>query len=143
MSKRLAQILTFTGALVFVVGLILTIVLIADTGQTVDDSECDAMGPVVTADVQLATCVTSDDPKVLIGVAVLLLGGTMSGIGIWQWVVAAQREPGGGGGLMGSIQDLQDKAMQLQQQSMESSGTVSAGTPPPASPPSSPDPPER
>lgn len=130
MSRRLAQILTFTGAIVFVVGLVLTIVLTVETGQTVDDSECDAMGPVVTSDVQLAACVTSDDPKVLIGVAVLLVGGTMVGIGIWQWVVAAQREPGGGGGLLASIQGLQDKATQLQQQSMQA-----------GDPPASPDPP--
>jgi hypothetical protein len=132
MSKRLAQVLTFAGALVFIAGLVLTIVLINETGQVVDDSECDAMGAVATADVQLAACVTSDDPKVLIGVAVLLLGGTMSGVGIWQWVVAAQREPGGGGGLMGSIQSLQDKAMQLQQESMQAADPPKPTEDPPA-----------
>jgi hypothetical protein len=154
MSKRFWMFVTFSGALVFVAGLILTIVLTIETGEVVDDSECgDALGPVATAEIELASCVTSDDPKVLLGLAPLLLGGTMVGVGIWRWIVTAQADgssgggsggDGGGdgiGGLMGSIKNLQDQAMKLQQQSMESSGTMSAGTAAPAPPPASTDPP--
>ncbi len=141
MTKRFWIFVTFAGGLLAIAGLILTIVLTIETGQEVDDSECDSMAPVATAEVLQATCVTSDDPKVLLGIIPLLAGLGISGVGIWRWIAAANETSGsssdgdGGGGLMGSLKNLQTQAQALQDQAMQSTGTMSAGTPPPSPPP--------
>ena len=103
------------GVIVFIAGLILTIVLINETGEEVPDSECSS---TMRAGL-LATCVVSDDPKVLLGVAPLLLGVAMVGIGIWRGIVTPSSGDSGddsdgdsGGGLFGSLQELQDKAIE-------------------------------
>lgn len=109
MTKRFWIFVTFAGGLLAIAGLILTIVLTIETGQEVDDSECDSMAPVATAEVLQATCVTSDDPKVLLGIIPLLAGLGIGGVGIWRWIAAANETSGsssdgdGGGGLMGSL----------------------------------------
>jgi hypothetical protein len=127
------------GVIVFIAGLVLTIVLINETGETVPDSECSS---TMRAAGLLATCVVSDDPKVLLGVVPLLLGVAMVGIGVWRGIMtpsSGDSDEDSGGGLFGSLQELQDKAMKLQQSAMESTTTASAGTPaPPSSPPAPP-----
>ena len=86
-GKRFWMLVTFSGVLVFIAGLVLTIVLTIETGERRPDSECSSMQASV-----LAVCYTSDDPKVLLGVGPLLLGGAMVGIGIWRWSAAASYE---------------------------------------------------
>jgi hypothetical protein len=129
------------GVIVFIAGLVLTIVLTNETGEERPDSECST---TMRAG-QLATCVVSDDPKVLLGVAPLLLGAAMVGIGIWRGIVTASAESSTDddvpGGLFASIKELQDKAMQLQESAMgsiASAGTAAPGAPPPPTPPAPP-----
>ncbi len=134
------------GVIVFIAGLILTIVLVNETGEVRPDSECSSS---MRASV-LASCVVSDDPKVLLGVAPLLLGVAMVGVGIWRGIVTPSSGGSGGGsggdsggdsggGFFGSLQALQDKAMQIQESAMGSVTTAGDGTPalPPAPPPES------
>jgi hypothetical protein len=129
---------TFAGFLLFIGGIIATIALAIETGERVPDSECTS---TMQADL-LAVCYVSDDPKVLIGVAPLLLGAGMAGVGIWRWIVAAGEEQASGsddsgGGLFGSIRALQQQAMESM---TTGTPTMTAGDPPPASPPSPPAP---
>jgi len=127
------------GVPVFIGGLIWTIVLTDETGEVRPDSECST---TMRASVRALECVVSNDPKVLLGVAPMLLGLAMVGVGIWRAIAAPAPEGssgGGGGGLFGSIKALQQQAMQMQESAM---GTMSAGdtpgaptTPPTATPP--------
>ncbi len=109
--KRLWMLVTFAGVVLFVAGLVLTIVLVNETGTEVPDSQCSSnsmrAGPIAL------TCVTSSDPKVLLGVLPLLLGIGMTGVGIWRWIAAGIADSGGGG-LLGSIHELEEKAKELQ-----------------------------
>jgi hypothetical protein len=124
------------GVVVFIVGLVLTIVLTNETGEERPDSECSSsMQPMRSS--LVATCVVSNDPKVLLGVAPLLLGGAMVGIGLWRGITTASAESstGGGGvsGVFSSLEELQEKAAQLQASAMGS--IASAGATPPSPPP--------
>lgn len=124
------------GIPVFIGGLVWTIILTNETGEVRPDSECST---TMRATVTALDCVVSNDPKVLLGVAPLLLGLAMTGIGIWRAIVTPGPEgsSGGGGGLFGSIRALQQQAMEMQESAM---GTMSAGdtsgapTSPPAAP---------
>lgn len=132
--------LTFAGVPVAIGGLIATIVLTIETGEEVPDSECST---TMRASAFALKCITSSDPKVLLGVGPLLLGIGMIGIGIWRWVVAssaerASRPPGEKGGLFGAIENLQQKAMDA---SMSAGGMSADGTPPPSTPAQPPAPP--
>jgi hypothetical protein len=135
--KRFWMFVTFAGFLLFLGGIAATIALGIETGERVPDSECSS---TMQANV-LTVCYVSDDPKVLIGVAPLLLGAGMAGIGIWRWIVAAGEERASGsddgGGLFGSIRALQQQAMESM---TTSTPTMTAGNPPPAAPPSPPAP---
>lgn len=135
--KRFWMFVTFAGFLLFLGGIAATIALGIETGERVPDSECSS---TMQANV-LTVCYVSDDPKVLIGVAPLLLGAGMAGIGIWRWIVAAGEERASGsddgGGLFGSIRALQQQAMESM---TTSTPTMTAGNPPPAPPPSPPAP---
>jgi len=135
--KRFWMFVTFAGFLLFIGGIIATIALAIETGERVPDSECSS---VMQANL-LAVCYTSDDPKVLIGLAPLLLGAGMAGVGIWRWIVAAgeERASGGGDGLFGSIRALQQQAMESM--TTGAGPSMSAGTPPPAPPAAPPSPP--
>lgn len=123
------------GVFVSIAGLVLTIVLTDETGEVRPDSECSS---AMRASVTSLECVVSNDPKVLLGVAPLLLGFAMVGVGIWR-AIASPASGGGGGGLFGNLRALQQQAMQMQESAM---GTMSAGdvpraptTPPGATPP--------
>jgi hypothetical protein len=136
--KRFWMFVTFAGFLLFLGGIAATIALGIETGERVPDSECSS---TMQANV-LTVCYVSDDPKVLIGVAPLLLGAGIAGIGIWRWIVAAGEERAsgsddGGGGLFGSIRALQQQAMESM---TTSTPTMTAGNPPPEPPPSPPAP---
>lgn len=80
------------------------------------------------------TCVTSSDPKVLLGVAPLMLGIGMAVWGGIKWTGAASSESmsdGGSDGLLGSVPTLQ--------QVMDSTTTAPPpGSAPPPAPPGSP-----
>ena len=86
-AKRFWILMTFGGVLMFIGGLVATIVLTIETGERVPDSQCSSMRASV-----LNVCYTSDDPKVLLGVGPMLLGGAMVGIGIWRWIAASSYE---------------------------------------------------
>jgi hypothetical protein len=127
MTKRFWMFVTFAGVVVSIAGLIATIVLVAETGERVPDSECsDAMAPASL----LAACFTSDDPKVLLGIIPLMLGLTMVGVGIWRWI-ATPSDGSGGGGLFASIRSLQQQAEQM----AASAGTTTPPLPPTGSAP--------
>jgi hypothetical protein len=119
---------TFAGVVLFVGGLILTIALVNETGTEVPDSQCadSSMRASVSPPVAL-TCVTSSDPKVLLGVLPLLLGIGMTGVGIWRWIAAGIADSGGGG-ILGSIRELEDKAKELQANALAQQGNPGAST---------------
>ena len=121
-AKLFWKLFTFVGVVMFVAGLVLTIVLIDETGTEQPDSACDSsMG----ATVHTYTCVTSDDPKVLLGVGMAVLGGI-------KWASTAASESMGDSAdpnsLLGSVQTLRE--------SLESA----ANAPPPGSTPQAPPP---
>jgi hypothetical protein len=139
-GKRFWMFITFAGVPVAIGGLIATIVLTIETGEERPDSECSTTMQATTFALK---CFTSDDPKVLLGLAPLLIGLAMIGIGIWRWIVASSAErasqpPGESGGLFGAIENLQQKAMDA---SMSAGGMSAGGTPPPATPAPPPAPP--
>ena len=82
-AKRFWMFVTLGGVLVFVGGLVATILLTIETGEKRPDYECSAV---------LMVCYTSDDPAVLIGLAPTFVGGGMVGIGAWRWSTAARYE---------------------------------------------------
>ncbi|HUF85420.1 MAG TPA: hypothetical protein VMQ81_12610, partial [Acidimicrobiia bacterium] len=98
--KKLWILCTFVGVPIAIVGLVLTIVLTNETGYACETAEGSG------------TC--SNDPKVLLGLAPLLIGLGLSGIGLWRWIVTsaqerASRPPGsGGGGLLGGLESWRD-----------------------------------
>ena len=114
------------GVFVSIAGLVLTIVLTNETGEVRPDSECSS---AMRASVTSLECVVSNDPKVLLGVAPLLLGLAMVGVGIWRAIAspAPEGSSGGLGGLFGNLKALQQQAMQMQESAM---GTMSAGDTP-------------
>ena len=128
-AKLFWKLFTFVGVVMFVAGLVLTIVLIDETGTEQPDSACDSsMG----ATVHTYTCVTSDDPKVLLGVLPLMLGAGMAVLGGIKWASTAASESMGDSAdpnsLLGSVQTLRE--------SLESA----ANAPPPGSTPQAPPP---
>jgi len=131
-AKLFWKLFTFVGVVMFVAGLVLTIVLIDETGTEQPDSACDSsMG----ASVHTYTCVTSDDPKVLLGVAPMLLGVGMAVWGGIKWASAASSESIGDSpdpnSLLGSVQTLRE--------SLDSAANAPPpGSAPPAPPPGSP-----
>jgi hypothetical protein len=110
-GKRFWMLVTFGGVAMFIAGLVLTIVLTIETGERLPDSECSSARASV-----MMVCYTSDDPKVLLGVGPMLLGGGMVGVGIWRWTAASRYE---------SADDDDD----------DSVSTISAPPPPPPPPP--------
>jgi hypothetical protein len=82
-AKRFWMLMTFGGALLFVGGFVLMIVLTIQTGEKRPDSECGAVQMV---------CYTSDDPAVLLGLAPTFIGGGMLAVGVWKWNQAARYE---------------------------------------------------
>ena len=80
-----------SGIALFVLGLVATIVLIAETGQKVPDSECSDSRIVRPAAVP-TVCYTSDDPAVLIGVAPTLAGIPLAIFGFKRWASAKDIE---------------------------------------------------
>ena len=80
-----------SGILLFVLGLVGTIWLIAETGQKVPDSQCSDSRIGRPAAVP-AVCYTSDDPAVLIGVAPMLGGIPLAIFGFSRWAKAKDVE---------------------------------------------------
>jgi hypothetical protein len=94
--KKLWVLCTFLGVPIAIVGLVLTLVITDQTGHACDTVD----GP--------GTC--TNDPKVLLGVAPLLVGLGISGVGLWRWIATASKERAsrpprpGGGGLAGKLE---------------------------------------
>ena len=86
-AKRFWMLMTLGGVLVFVGGLVVTILLVLETGERVPDSQCSSMHPSV-----MAVCYTSDDPAVLLGVGPMLAGVGIVVVGAIKWARAASFE---------------------------------------------------
>jgi len=142
-AKRFWILMTFGGVLMFIGGLVATIVLTIETGERVPDSQCSSTQASV-----LAVCYTSDDPKVLLGVGPMLLGGGMVGVGIWRWVAASsyERSVSEPDAPTPVVDDRADNPLEefeaLRRQAKGSPPSPPPGSSPPAPPaPSSPPPP--
>ncbi|MGI8797475.1 MAG: hypothetical protein ACR2IR_12980 [Acidimicrobiia bacterium] len=79
-------------------------------------------------------------PKVLLGVAPLLIGLGLSGIGLWRWIVPASKEratrpPGQGGGLMGGLESWRQAQVDSVMAKHNVPGAPGTADPPTPTPP--------
>jgi len=137
--RRFWMLVTFAGIAMVIGGIIATVLLTIETGTRQPDYACNSNSMQAAL---RAVCYTSNDPKVLLGVAPLLVGIGVIIFGAIKWSSARQYEsalpppppaPSQGGNLLDSLERMREQA-----KAADARAAADAATAPPTLPPQPP-----